>query len=145
MYKLRLAAIATFSVIISACSSVPEISDIEPDIFEAWAACKIVQVKNVKKTNGIPNGERYQLDFSYDVQFKNNLFFDDFNQQRFSTICPVATSLDVQLTFAIARSLKDGARATLKNGDIVVKKGAEYTFTRSLWMVKSEKGWIIAQ
>jgi hypothetical protein len=130
MYKLRLAAIATFSVIISACSSVPEISDIEPDIFEAWAACKIVQVKNVKKTNGIPNGERYQLDFSYDIQ---------------STICPVATSLDVQLTFAIARSLKDGARATLKNGDIVVKKGAEYTFTRSLWMVKSEKGWIIAQ
>jgi hypothetical protein len=156
MYKLRLAAIATFSVIISACSSVPEISDIEPALAELWAPCTYVKIKNMKKTNGIANGEKYTIAYSYDVEVTRDVrassklerpsLFDALGEE-----CPVAypivgSYIGGQFISLLKKAAWDSGIYTgqvIKAGDLIAKKDTKFTFNNTLPMVKSEKGWII--
>lgn len=61
--------------LLSGClgSSVPEAKDVEGELNEMWADCKMVRPTNIKKTNGIPQGDVYRIQFSYKLEFVSDI------------------------------------------------------------------------
>lgn len=61
--------------LLSGCfgSSVPEAKDVEEELRQMWADCKMVRPTNVRKTNGIPQGDDYRIQFSYRLEFVGDI------------------------------------------------------------------------
>ena len=38
-----------------------------------WSACKMVRPTNIRKTNGIPQGDAYRIQFSYKLEFVSDI------------------------------------------------------------------------
>jgi hypothetical protein len=53
--------------------SVPEAKDVEGELRQMWAACKMVRPTNIRKTNGIPQGDAYRIQFSYKLEFVSDI------------------------------------------------------------------------
>ncbi len=78
MKKVSFALSAMLLVIpLSACSGKPDASDVEKEIKEFWAPCKLVKVTDVKKTNGVDQGERYQMAISYKLELVQDVAEED--------------------------------------------------------------------
>lgn len=101
------------------CSSKPDVSDIAPELEKFWGTCTLVQLDNLKKTNGLYNGNTYRMAYSYTLDV-----LEDFNDA--GEHCTVQNF----------NALQDLAfRAIFKKGDVI-------TVTNELNMVKTENGWI---
>lgn len=78
MKKVSFALSAMLMVIpLSACTGKPEASDVEGLIKEAWAPCKLVKVADVKKTNGVDQGQSYQMAISYKLELVQDVAAED--------------------------------------------------------------------
>ena len=51
------------------CSSKPDIGDIEAPIKAMWQPCELLKVTDLKKTNGVERGGKYELVYSYKLEF----------------------------------------------------------------------------
>ena len=56
-----LALIFCIGALLAGCSSKPDISDIDTQIEALWEPCKLLEVIELKKTNGFDQGSSYTL------------------------------------------------------------------------------------
>ncbi|WP_447590826.1 hypothetical protein [Aquipseudomonas campi] len=64
-------------VAISGCSKKPEATDIEASLTNAWSACQLVKPVDIKKTNGIDNGNSYRISIAYNLQITRDIAEED--------------------------------------------------------------------
>ncbi len=78
MKRMSFALSAALLVIpLSACSGKPDASDVEGLIKEVWAPCKLVKVTDIKKTNGVDQGDSYQMAISYKLELVQDVAIED--------------------------------------------------------------------
>lgn len=133
--------------LISACSSKPDVSSVESYIKTQWANCESFKIKDVKKTNGIERGDKYQIDISYSVEATKNLTAVSEGDKMGRVIldgCPAITTINGLLLEMMDDAAKRlGHGEPMKAGEILVPKGTSYDLTNSYLMIKSEKGWVV--
>lgn len=134
----RLAAVALIGLSATACSSKPGAADIEPFVMDELGACKLWDVSHIKKTDGVAQGERYQVDFSAKLTFKASPaeVWEDSKRPGSLASTPVCNAIFRALllqsggSFAIPEPQLKGA--TLSK---------QYEVRGSAVVVKSEQGW----
>jgi hypothetical protein len=104
------------------CSTKPDVSDIAADLNKAWESCPLVKISNLKKTNGIDNGNSYRMAFSYTL----DVLYDAKDIDEANKHC----------------SIGDLDRLARITGTPSFNKGDVVTITNEIDMIKSEKGWI---
>ncbi len=129
--KLQVLTLMAYSVFVSGCSSseTPSLSDVEQGIRDTWAECKYqnkpqLDIIDMKRVNGINNGETYEMFVSYKIKLNN-----DFKTLVDGVNCPIYLA-DALIRIAAAQ------------GNIDMKSGSTVQFDTSFNMVKSENGWI---
>src|SRR4051812_44868127 len=60
-------------LLLTACSSKPEVSELKPMIVQGWEGCPWVTPTNFKKLNGFEDKRGYLLRVSYDVKFNHDM------------------------------------------------------------------------
>ena len=119
--------------LIMGCSRKPNASDVEASIIATWEPCGNLKVSDIKKTNGIDQGNTYIIGVSYKLEVldkdlcHNDLEGTELNVARFHHAIGMLHFM----------ATADGKRVVdLKKGGII---NAHDTYT----MVQSEEGWII--
>ena len=134
----RLTAVALIGLTAAACSSKPGAADIEPFVMDELGACKLWDVSNIKKTDGVAQGDRYQIDFSAKLTFKASPaeIWEEFKRPESLASTPACNAILIALiqqpggSFAIPEPKLRGA--TLSK---------QYAVRGSAVVVKSEQGW----
>jgi hypothetical protein len=134
----RLTAVALIGLSAAACSSKPGAADIEPFVMDELGACKLWDVSNIKKTDGVAQGDRYQIDFSAKLTFKASPaeIWEEFKRPESLASTPACNAILIALiqqpggSFAIPEPKLRGA--TLSK---------QYAVRGSAVVVKSEQGW----
>lgn len=134
----RLIAVALIGLSATACSSKPGAADIEPFVMDELGACKLWDVSNIKKTDGVAQGERYQIVFSARLTFKASPaeVWEDSKRPESLASTPACNPILLALiqqpggSFAIPEPRLGGA--TLSK---------QYEVSGSAVVVKSEQGW----
>lgn len=110
------------------CSSKPGESDIATASKEFWSGC--ATVSNVKKTNGVENGNSYKVSFSYDLTVLEDVEL-------------IGGKCSTGMGYIDAGSQK-GILFKIHNPVLQspIKKGDVFNIVGEKNMVKSEKGWI---
>lgn len=97
---------------LTACSGKPEASDVEGLIKEVWAPCKLVKVTDVKKTNGVDQGKRYQMAISYKLELVQDVAIEDVwdtKDPKGSDSLEIATRLHRTRDYAEQRAIEQQA------------------------------------
>jgi hypothetical protein len=126
-----LALILCLGCTLIGCSSKPDIGDIDAPIRAMWKPCELLKVTDLKKINGVDQGGKYELVYSYKLEFLKDT--DNWLSDR---VCPIA-QLGVLLGYA-GEINKLGSPA-----GVPMKKGAFIEISDSATLVKSEKGWVL--
>lgn len=64
-------------MLLSGCSSKPDVGDVEAEIKEFWKPCKLVNPTSFKKTNGVDRGDSYQMAISYKLEIVKDIAVED--------------------------------------------------------------------
>lgn len=131
---------------IAGCTSNPDVASIEPSLKAQWSKCDLFKVTNIKKTNGIERGTKYQINLSYNIEATRDLIATPQTYSVSTSIqlaCPaVVTVEDLLMHIAV-----DGSKRMVEGhpipGTILLPKGTSYEVNTSYLMIKSEKGWIV--
>ena len=126
MNKRAFVIILCLGIPLFGCSSKPDVGDIDAQIQAIWQPCELLRVTDLKKTNGIDQGNTYELAYSYKLVFQK-----DVSDWPSAGICPI-DQLNLLWTYA---------KAVNKAG-VAMKKGEFIEVNDSATMVKSEKGWV---
>lgn len=70
-------SVALLLMPLTACSGKPDASDVEQEIKTFWSPCKLVKVTDIKKTNGVDQGKRYQMAISYKLELVQDVAEED--------------------------------------------------------------------
>jgi hypothetical protein len=117
------------------CSSKPDVGDVEEQITDAWALCKVLKVVNLEKTNGVDRGDSYDMGISYGLEALRDVSINEFYKN--DTACSGdAGGIGMGMLF-IQSAVKDG-----KALDALIKKGDIVNVNTTFNMVNSENGWI---
>lgn len=111
------------------CSSKPSESDIAAASNEFWRGC--AKVSNVKKTNGVENGNAYKVSFTYDLEVLEDVGLLGGNCSVEFEQGQIAGGQKAVL-FKIHNPILESP----------IKKGDVFSIVGEKNMVKSEKGWI---
>jgi hypothetical protein len=115
------------------CSSKPDVSDVKQVIADGWGACPLVKPINIKKVNGLQQGDGYQLAISYELEFQMDTPEKDPAQQFIVDNCK---------PFNMAVAL-GSIILTQEKGGTAIKKGELLQLAPVFNMLKSDNGWII--
>lgn len=140
---IGLASMLVLTLTLNGCSSKPEASDIEKQLVDYWKPCTFVTPKDLKKTNGIDQGNTYEMQISYRLEINKEIVLDANAQSPlhadvayFEAHCPEPlNSRWLPRLLGIARE----NNISLSQ----MKKGDAFTISESITMVKSEKGWVV--
>lgn len=120
-------ALCFAGIALTGCSSKPDVTDIAADLNEGWGLCNGLKISNLKKINGIDEGNSYKMEVSYDLMMTK-----DFSAKAENSTCPSTDMLNILHAYA----KRDGKYLeSLKTGDVV---NVNDVFN----MVKSENGWV---
>ena len=143
--KLRILALLVSSAFSVGCSSdAPSVEDVEPTIRGFWEdSCKIngeslFKITDIKKTNGIKNGQFYDAFFSFNVTLLNDYDVADSNthaETEKAINCPSYRAYSLVLFIS-------GKNVPKPNG---WKKGEVVNVDNAYKMIRSENGWVITQ
>jgi len=129
------------ALLTSGCGSgTPSDSDIERALGSGVPNCDIgyVVASNVKKTNGMPDGQSYRVTYSYDLQFVSD-------SPDYEAIQKSEGQSSMRL-LAIGLCNQDLARAGVidysKGKPVMPKKGDRVSMTGEMTMIRSEQGWV---
>lgn len=116
---------------LNACSSKPDVGDVEGDMKAIWGECKGIKMSDLKKTNGIDRGQTYDIGISYKLEILSDSTWEEMFKTE--SICPQSVQPSL-----LRYVQQDGGslEAPLKKGQ-VINVNQDYS------MVKSEKGWMI--
>lgn len=74
MNKPNVAISLCFSVsLLAGCSSKPGIGDVQDQVVEAWKSCGIVKPTDFQKTNGVDNGNSYEIAATYKLEIVKDI------------------------------------------------------------------------
>ncbi len=140
--KLRILALLVSSAFSVGCSSdAPSVEDVEPTIRGFWEdSCKIngeslFKITDIKKTNGIKNGQFYDAFFSFNVTLLNDYQIADSADDAGIENCFSYRAYSLPLFMA-------GKNTPKPNG---WKKGEVVHMDNAYKMIRSENGWVITQ
>jgi hypothetical protein len=131
---------------IAGCTSKPDVTNIESNLTAQWSNCESFKVINIKKTNGIERGDKYQIDISYNIEATKNVTANSLGIFRvILNGCPAITTVNGLLSVIVEDIGKRIGRgeSEITVGEILVPKGTSYESNNSYLMIKSEKGWIV--
>jgi len=125
MTKAQLLPFSLSMALLFGCSDKPDVSAIEADLVDAWSQCKGLKVSDLKKINGVKDGNGYSMNFSYNLE----LLADNASQA-----CEGNDQNVIRLANVMLANNKDPKE--IKKGDIITVNGA-------VTLVKSDNGWIV--
>jgi hypothetical protein len=109
--------ISIFFTALTGCSSKPDITDIEPQLRSAWAACSGVKLTGLKKLNLVPKANGYKMPVSFNLELSKDL----------------GGCSGIMANLLYSAALKNGLQA--RTGEVI-------SVTATYNMIESENGWI---
>lgn len=126
-----LALIFCIGTLLAGCSSKPDISDINTQIEALWEPCKLLEVIDLKKTNGFDQGSSYTLTYSYKLKFLSDFSIGGDGGWPSPELCPAG---QINILWEYAKEVNKRGR--------IMKKAEFIEVNDSATLIKSEKGWV---
>ena len=121
-------AVALAVVLLAACDSKPGTSDIEPYIMDGIGKCPLWTISDLKKVDGIAQGDIYQVEFSATLTFKQE---HAKAKQELDAHVKNGVTAEGDYEYCMPQTALYAVNGTAQ----------QYSMAGVLPMVKSEKGW----
>ncbi|MGF6182735.1 hypothetical protein ABIB42_003771 [Massilia sp. UYP32] len=131
----------TLVTLTTGCSSKPDASDVEPYVIADLGACALWKISDVSKADGVAENDSYRVDFTAMLTLKDSpeKAWEDSTQPR-----SVASTQACNIYWVVLLN-KGGAVAIPEPRLPGLSLSKQYKVAGSAVMVKSEKGWQLAQ
>jgi hypothetical protein len=124
MNKMNLVISLCFSVgLMAGCSNKPGIGEVKDQVVEAWKSCGIVKPTDFKKTNGVDNGNNYEIAATYKIEIVKDI-------PKGNPLQPEVPAGLNDADFAELRSISSISPAAAPSDDATPEVKAEYAKTQ---------------